>query len=62
MKPKTIVIGDTEYLVDRFYLEGVKAFQSNIPWNCNPYRVGSQRADQWEYGHVNASAGEYDEN
>lgn len=56
---KTIILeefhGKAEYVVDRFYKEGVNAFQQSIPYGCNPYRDGSQRHDQWNYGHVNES-------
>lgn len=55
MTKKAIVMHDTMYIVDTFYLEGVEAFQQSVPWSCNPYRDGSRRYEQWESGHVNES-------
>lgn len=56
MTKKTIVIDDSQYEVDSFYLEGVDAFQRSVPWACNPYRDRSRRYEQWDYGHTNESA------
>lgn len=56
MSKKILVLDDTQYEIDSFYLEGVAAFQQSIPWACNPYKDRSHRYSQWEYGHTNESA------
>jgi hypothetical protein len=56
-KHKTLVIDDTEYVMDKCYKQGMEAMAQNIPNNCNPYRFGSKSHDQWDYGHVNESCG-----
>lgn len=60
IRHKMIILGDTQYTADRFYMEGVKAARQEIPWSCNPYRDGSMRHDQWNYGHENECAGEHE--
>lgn len=54
-----LVCGDTLFEMDRFYIEGAQAMRQRTPWNCNPYRQGSTRHDQWGYGHENESAQEH---
>lgn len=52
-----LIIGDSVYNIDRFYLEGVSAAQRNVPYPACPYRDGSQRAAQWQDGHTHEFAG-----
>lgn len=52
-----LVVGDTVYEITPAYREGAKAMRDEIPWNRNPYRDGSQRHDDWNYGHENESEG-----
>lgn len=60
MTMRTVIVGDTEYSVDKFYRDGVNACKQNVPWHCNPHRLGSMRHDQWNYGHENESAGDHE--
>lgn len=57
MTSKTLTVDDTEYVMDRYYKQGMKAYRQAVPNNCNPYRSGCKAHDQWDYGHVNESCG-----
>ena len=58
-KNNSLLIGDELYAIDSFYKEGARAMRNRTPWNCNPYRDGSQRAESWGFGHVNESGEEH---
>lgn len=65
MKPKPyvrLIIGDTMYEVDKYYVAGALAYERGIPWYCNPHRDGSYRHAQWNAGHENESAGDHERN
>jgi len=49
-----IVIGDTQYEANKYYMKGVEAMRDQIPYKCNPYK-NEEKALYWEYGHVNES-------
>lgn len=55
----TLVVHDTEYEINPRYLDGALAFRGGVPYSCNPHRFGTQSHDDWDYGHVNESAGEH---
>ena len=55
----TLVVHDSEYTMTAAYKAGALAFRSSIPNNCNPHRFHSQAHDDWDFGHVNDSAGEH---
>lgn len=59
MRNNTIVVHDSEYLMNKSYREGAMAFRHSVPWSCNPYRDGTSAYDGWDSGHVNESAGEH---
>jgi hypothetical protein len=50
--PRTLIVGDTVYTVDKFFRQGAAAFRSGASYHANPYRPGSGRHDQWALGHV----------
>ncbi len=50
-------VGDTLYTFTRAFREGAWDYWHSRPYH-NPYRDGSQRADDWEYGNGLASEGE----
>ncbi len=52
---KTVILGDTIYLMDAAYRRGVRDFSAGVPYLCNPFRFGSNRYWQWTYGHSHAS-------
>jgi len=54
-----LILGDSLYELDAAYLEGANAMRSRIPYDRNPHEEGTTEADQWDYGHVNESAGEH---
>lgn len=58
-KSNTLVVHDTEYELTRAYKAGALAFRNSVPNNCNPHRFNTQSHDEWDYGHVNESAGEH---
>lgn len=51
-------IGDTLYTFTPQFREGAWDLWSGVPYTCNPYRDGSQRAQDWEDGHTLADEGE----
>jgi hypothetical protein len=44
-------VGDTLYTFTPAFREGARALWASVPYTCNPYRAGSQRAQDWEDGH-----------
>lgn len=58
-KPNQLVIGDTIYSMTPAYIEGARALRRDVPYHCNPHRSGSQREDNWNYGHENEGAHEH---
>lgn len=60
MTVQVLVIGDTQYLADQFYREGVNDCKRGVPYHNNPYRFGCNRYYQWNYGHENESAGDHE--
>jgi hypothetical protein len=59
MKNNTVVIGDSEYVMNQSYLAGAQAFRNSVPCNCNPHTYGTQAHDDWDWGHTHDSAGEH---
>lgn len=60
MKTNTLICGDDMYHMDAAYRAGARAMRQLIPYSvANPYRDGTQQHDQFDYGHVNESAGEH---
>ena len=60
MRTNTLLLGDTLYHLDAPYRAGALAMRQGIPWNvANPYRYGTQKHDQFDYGHVNESSCEH---
>lgn len=57
MKCNTLIVSDTEYRISTAYANGAKAMRNRIPWNCNPHREYTSSHEEWNYGHVNESAG-----
>ncbi len=48
------------YHLDAAYRAGARAMRQGIPYGIsNPYRTFTQQHDQFNYGHVNESAGEH---
>ncbi len=58
-EPNLLIIGDTQYTLDSFYIQGALAMRNSVPYSANPYRSFSGRHDQWNYGHENENAGEH---
>ena len=56
-----LVCGDTEYTLDEAYLLGARALRSGVSYDANPYNEATEEDNysQWNYGHVNESAGEH---
>lgn len=60
MKTNTLICGDTMYHLDAAYRAGAIAMRQRIPYSvANPHRADTQQHDQFDYGHVNESAGEH---
>jgi putative endonuclease len=51
-----VIVGDTIYEIDRWLRNGAEALLARVPWSCNPHNYGSDRHDQWAYGHELAAA------
>lgn len=50
-------IGDTDYVVDRWYLQGARAARDSVPWASCPYGGETRAAEQWGHGHVHELCG-----
>jgi len=59
INPNLLIIGDTQYTLDTFYIQGALAMRNAVPCTANPYRSFSGRHDQWNYGHDNEAACEH---
>lgn len=46
-----VVMNDSLYEITRWLRNGASALLAGVPFNCNPHRDGSQRAQDWDYGH-----------
>lgn len=57
--PNTLVIHDTIYEINDAYIRGAHDARRNVPYHCNPYRYGTQQADDWDYGHTHEFAHEH---
>lgn len=57
MPKNELITGDTKYELTKAYIAGALAMRAMRPWTCNPHRNGTMAADDWDYGHVNESAG-----
>lgn len=57
--PHEIIIGDGLYVVTEAYRQGALAMRRQVPNKCNPHRYGTQRHDDWDYGHQHESEGEH---
>jgi hypothetical protein len=58
-KPNQLVIGDTIYSMTPAYIQGAKAMRRETPFHCNPHRSGSQREEDWSYGHDHEAGHEH---
>lgn len=58
-RQKTLLCGDTEYELSPAYKQGALDCRNYISCYSNPFRDGSQKYYDWEYGHDNEAAGEH---
>lgn len=52
-----LLCGDRLYEISEAYRAGARACRGGTPHHANPHRDGSQRCDDWSYGHDNEAAG-----
>ncbi len=57
-----LIIGDTQYSLDKPYREGAQAMRNSVPYSCNPYKHLSTAHEQWNYGHEHESVGFHRQN
>lgn len=55
----TLICGDTEYTLTQAYRDGAMAMRRQTPHFANPFRDGTQSAEDWDQGHTNEAAGEH---
>lgn len=59
MRNNQAVIEDSIFILTGAYLAGALAFRQGIPWGNNPNPSGSDKYDDWDYGHTNEAANEH---
>lgn len=51
----TLLIHDTVYEITPAYREGAAAMRNEVTWYANPYEHGTQKYDEWDWGHTHES-------
>lgn len=53
--PNTLLISDTLYEITDAYRQGATAMRAETTWYANPYPNGTDKHDQWDWGHTHES-------